>query len=34
LQRAGIHPQRRAESLSLDEWRWLVQSALGIDQGN
>jgi 16S rRNA (adenine1518-N6/adenine1519-N6)-dimethyltransferase len=34
LQRAEIHPQRRAESLSLDEWRRLVQVSLGEDQEN
>jgi 16S rRNA (adenine1518-N6/adenine1519-N6)-dimethyltransferase len=33
LQNAGINPQRRAESLSLDEWRCLVQVVLGEDQG-
>jgi 16S rRNA (adenine1518-N6/adenine1519-N6)-dimethyltransferase len=33
LQRAGIHPQRRAESLSLDEWRRLVQEVLGLNRG-
>jgi 16S rRNA (adenine1518-N6/adenine1519-N6)-dimethyltransferase len=33
LQRAGILPQRRAESLSLDEWRQLVEVVLGADQG-
>jgi 16S rRNA (adenine1518-N6/adenine1519-N6)-dimethyltransferase len=33
LQRAGILPQRRAESLSLEEWRRLVEIVLGADQG-
>ncbi len=34
LQAAGIDPQRRAETLSLEEWKWLTEQYRQIEQFN